>query len=215
MAEKYDVAEVYDWAVAHFAHRYPPSLSYLSSADTLLETACFALNLAHMYGVQSVLSSIYFALATAEWNLDSAEMAKRLARWLDARDVERVLAGRSVLWKRTQIVRHEAEMNHASPMLEPYCAVPGPVGHVSGSKYTRAAKSCREILGGRLREALGVKDAPERTLLDALQTLEEMDDVDIIVWPSPVCHVCSLVHSRWVAQTKARTIRDMFEAFEE
>jgi hypothetical protein len=228
MAEKYDVADVHAWAVAHFAHRYPPSLSYLSPADTLTETACFALNLAHMYNVSSVLPSIYFALATTEWYLAPDELSERLSRWLDTQDVERVLAGRSVLWKRTLIVRHEAEMNHSSPILEPYCASPGPSGHVSGSAYSRASKSCRDILVDRLREALGMemasrmcsrgvrgaKDAPGRTLLDALQVLEEMDDMDIVVWPSPVCHVCSLVHSRWVAQTKSRTIRDMLEAFQ-
>lgn len=228
MAEKYDVADVHSWAVAHFAHRFPPSLSYLSSTDTMLETACFALNLAHMYDVRSVLPSIYFALATTEWYLTPDELSERLSRWLDKADVERVLAGRSVLWKRTLIVRHEAEPNHSSPMLEPYCATPGPSEHVTGN-YSRAAKSCRDILSGRLREALGmsssdagrrngvrgVKGAPGRTLLDALQILEEMDDMDIVVWPSPVCHVCSLVHSRWVAQTQARTIRDMLEAFQE
>ncbi|CAE6435291.1 unnamed protein product [Rhizoctonia solani] len=227
MAEKYDVADVHTWAVAHFAHRYPISLSYISDRDTLPEPASFALNLAKMYGVSSVLPSIFFALATTEWYLSPSELSDRLSPWLDSKDIEKVLAGRSILWKRTLITRHEAEPRQCSPMLEPYCAAPGPAGLIPGPAYTRAAKSCRDILGERLREALGldprsrlsgargVKDAPGRTLLDALQTLEEMDDLDIVVWPSPVCHVCSLVHSRWVAQTKARTIRDMLEAFQD
>ncbi|KAF8705976.1 hypothetical protein RHS03_05138, partial [Rhizoctonia solani] len=227
MAEKYDVAQVHSWAVAHFAHRYPISLSYISSGDTLLEPACFALNLAKMYNVSSVLPSIFFALAITEWHLSPSELNDRLSSWLDPKDTEKILAGRNILWKRTLIVRHEAESRQSSPMLEPYCTSPGPTGHIPGPTYTRAAKSCRDILGERLREALGmdsrtkisgargVKGAPGRTLLDALQTLEEMDDLDIVVWPSPVCHVCSLVHSRWVTQTKARTIRDMLEAFQD
>ncbi|KAF8608870.1 hypothetical protein BDV93DRAFT_518918 [Ceratobasidium sp. AG-I] len=252
MAEKYDVADVHAWAVAHFAHRYPHSLVYLSPNDRLVETASFALNLAHMYGITTVLPSIYFALATASWYLMPAELRELLLRWLDPQDVDRVLAGRNILWKRTLIFRHEAE-HITSPTLAPYCASPGPSGHTSGA-YSRASKSCRDILADRLREALGmldpvcasprtycqpiagrsrsgssaaararrmsgggvrgVKEAPGQTLLDALQTLEEMDDMDIVVWPSPVCHVCSLVHSRWVAQTKSRTVRDMLEAFE-
>ncbi|KAJ1304395.1 hypothetical protein OPQ81_005545 [Rhizoctonia solani] len=227
MAEKYDVADVHAWAVAHFAHRYPASLSYISKADTMLEPACFALNLAKMYGVSSVLPSIFFALAITEWYLSPSELSDRLSPWLDPKDIEKILAGRNILWKKTLIARHEAEPRQSTPMLEPYCAAPGPVGLISGPAYTRAAKSCRDILGERLREALGldsrarlsgargVKNAPGRTLLDALQILEEMDDLDIVVWPSPVCHVCSLVHSRWVAQTKARTIRDMLDAFQD
>lgn len=251
MAEKYDVADVHAWAVAHFAHRYPQSLAYLSPNDRLAETAAFALNLAHMYEITPVLPSIYFALATASWYLMPAELRELLLRWLHPRDVDRVLAGRNILWKRTLIFRHEAE-HIASPTLAPYCASPGPSGHISGP-CSRGSKSCRDILADRLREALGmidpvcasprtycqsivgrpvsasaasrgrrmsgggvrgVKEAPGQTLLDALQTLEEMDDMDIVIWPSPVCHVCSLVHSRWVAQTKSRTIRDMLEAFE-
>ncbi|CAE6443501.1 unnamed protein product [Rhizoctonia solani] len=227
MAEKYDVADVHAWAVAHFTHRYPLSLSYISDGDTLLEPACFALNLAKMYGISQVLPSILFALATTEWHLSPSELGERLSPWLDTKDIEKILAGRNILWKRTLIARHEAEPRQSSPMLEPYCAAPGPAGLILGPTYSRATKSCRDILGERLREALGldsrtrlsgargVKDAPGRTLLDALQILEEMDDLDIVVWPSPVCHVCSLVHSRWVTQTKARTIRDMLEAFQD
>ncbi|CUA74429.1 hypothetical protein RSOLAG22IIIB_05538 [Rhizoctonia solani] len=227
MAEKYDVADVYNWAVAHFTHRYPPSLSYISNGDTLPEPACFALNLAKMYGISQVTSSIFFALATTEWHLSPSELSDRLSLWLDSKDIEKILAGRNILWKRTLVARHEAERRQSSPMLEPYCTAPGPEGLVSGPTYTRATKSCRDILGERLREALGldsrarllgargVKDAPGRTLLDALQILEEMDDLDIILWPSPVCHVCSLVHSRWLMQTKARTIRDMLEVFQD
>ena len=228
MAEKYEVMDVRAWAVAHLVHRYPPSLSYLSSTDAALETACFALNLAHMYDIPSGLPSVYFSLATTDWYLDPDELSERMRRWLGETDIKRILAGRSVLWKRTLIARHEAELNRSSPMMEPYCATPGPTGHVT-SGYSRAAKSCRDILSERFREALGmstpgpgrrvgargVKEAPGRTILDALQTLEEMDDLDIVVWPSPVCPVCSLVHSRWVAHTQSRTIRDMLEAFQE
>ncbi|KAG8760409.1 hypothetical protein FRC11_000425 [Ceratobasidium sp. 423] len=210
MAEKYDVADVHVWAVAHFAHRYPSSLAYISKGDTLLEPACFALNLAKMYDVSPVLPSIFFALATTEWYLSPSELSDRLSPWLEPKDIEKILAGRSILWKRTLIARHEAELRQSSPMLEPYCAAPGPAGLIPGPTYTRAAKSCRDILGERLREALGldsrarlsgargVKEAPGRTLLDALQILEEMDDLDIVVWPSP-----------------ARTIRDMLEAFQD
>ncbi|KAG8732270.1 hypothetical protein FRC10_001024 [Ceratobasidium sp. 414] len=254
MAEKYDVADVHSWAVAHFNHRYPPSLAYLSPNDTLVESASFALNLARMYNVSSVLPPIYFALASAPWSWHRMpdELRELLSRWLDPEDVERVVAGRNVLWKRTLIVRHEAEAARSSPMLAPYCTAPGPSGHIS-SEYSKASKSCRDILAERLREALGmsssprarmyplpdgvgrnrstspvstrgrrmsgsglsgVKQAPGRNLFDALQTLEEMDDMDIVIWPSPVCHVCSLVHSRWVSQTKTRTIRDMLDAFQ-
>ncbi|KAG8679216.1 hypothetical protein FRC09_019132 [Ceratobasidium sp. 395] len=255
MAEKYDVADVHSWAVAHFIHRYPPSLTYLSPNDTLIESASFALNLARMYDVRSVLPSIYFALASGSWHRMRDELRELLARWLDREDIERVVEGRNVLWKRTLIVRYEAEAG-SSPMLEPYCATPGPSGHFAGA-YSRAAKLCREILAERLREALsgpdtprnsprakiypssggagqnrspspvttkgrrmsgsafsGAKPLPDRNLLDALQVLEEMDDMDIVVWPSPVCHICSLVHARWVAQTRAKTINDMLEAFQ-
>ncbi|KAG9087850.1 hypothetical protein FRC06_002332 [Ceratobasidium sp. 370] len=225
MAEKYDVADVHSWAVAHFSYRYPPSLAYLSPNDTLIESASFALNLARMYSVTSVLPSIYFALATAPWSWHRMpdELRELLSRWLDPEDVERVVEGRNILWKRTLIVRHEAETAKSSPMLAPYCTMPGPSGHVAG-EYSRASKSCRDILAERLREALGMsssprgrmyplpdgvgrnrstspvstrgrrmsgsafsgaKQAPSRNLFDALQTLEEMDDMDIVVWPSP------------------------------
>ncbi|KAG9103287.1 hypothetical protein FRC07_010029 [Ceratobasidium sp. 392] len=255
MAEKYDVADVHSWAVAHFNYRYPPSLVYLSPNDTLIETASFALNLARMYGVRPVLPSIYFALASGSWYRMRDELRETLARWLDPEDVERVVEGRNVLWKRTLVVRYEADAS-SSPMLEPYCGTPGPSGPITGA-YSRSSKSCRDILAERLREALGAQDtsrgsprarmypptggtgqnrspspvatkgrrmsgsaflgakqAPGRNLLDALQILEEMGDMDIVDWPSPVCHVCSLVHARWVAQTKARTIDDMMEAFQ-
>jgi len=132
MAEKYDVADVHAWAVAHFSHRYPHSLTYLSTNDTAVETASFALNLAHMYEITSVLPSIYFALATASWYLFPTEFREILLRWLDPRDVERVLAGRDILWKRTLVIRHEAE-HTASTILAPYCASPGPSGHISGA----------------------------------------------------------------------------------
>ncbi|QRV93941.1 The BTB (BR-C, ttk and bab)/POZ (Pox virus and Zinc finger) domain [Ceratobasidium sp. AG-Ba] len=255
MAEKYDVADVHSWAAAHFNYRYPSSLVYLSPNDTLIETASLALNLAKMYGVSSVLPSIYFALAKESWHIQPDELRQLLSRWLEPEDVERIIAGRNILWKRTLIVRHEAQTN-PSPMLAPYCTAPGPSGHIIGG-YTRASRSCREILAERMRDSLGVSDptraSPQmrgyplpsaagrtrspspvatkgrrmsssgflgakqgsnRHLLDALQVLEEMDDLDIVIWPSPVCHVCSLVHSRWVTQTNMRTVSNMLEAFQ-